>query len=99
MHFIMSIGDVVLADRIPEEHFKMFMQFCRGGRLLLKPSELTEREFSTIDSLLTRFCDSYVKQLYDGKEERLMLCWLTTAALLDGMSFLVVLADSGRTLD
>jgi len=36
MQFLLSVGEVVLADRIPEQYFKMFMYLCQAGRLLLQ---------------------------------------------------------------
>lgn len=83
MYFLLSVGEVVLAERIPEDYFKMFMLLCQAGRLLFKPSAVTEHELSTADRLLKRFCEAYFKHVYAGKEKRLRLCRPTTVALLD----------------
>lgn len=66
---ILSVGDVVLADRTSEEYFEMFVQLCQAGRRWhCKRTELTERELTTVDRLLTRFHESYFKHLYAGNE-------------------------------
>jgi len=56
MHFLLSIGEVVLADRIPDNYFEMFMHLCQAGRLLFKPSAITTGELRDVDKLLKRFC-------------------------------------------
>ena len=83
MYFLLSVGEVVLADRIPEEVFKMFMFLCRAGRLLFNPSSLMEDELKAVDKLLKRFCHAFYEYVYAGKVERLRLCRPTIVALLD----------------
>jgi len=34
MYFLLSIGEVVLADRTPEDYFKMFMLLCRAASVV-----------------------------------------------------------------
>jgi len=83
MYFLLRVGEVVLADRIPEEFFKMLMYLCQAGRLLFKPSALTEHELKAADKLLKHFCHAYHTHVYAGKVERLRLCRPTIVALLD----------------
>jgi len=45
MSSVLSVGEVVLTDRIFEECFKLLMYLCQTGRLLFKPCALTEDEF------------------------------------------------------
>jgi len=82
-YYLLSDGEVVLADRIPEEFFKMFMCLCKAGRLLFKPSALTKDELKAADKLLKRFCHASYTHVYAGKVERLRLCRATIVALLD----------------
>jgi len=83
MYLLLSVGEVVLADRIPEEFFKMFMFLCRAGRLLFKPSSLMEDELKAVDKPLKRFCHAFYGYVYAGKVERLRMCRPTILALLD----------------
>jgi len=83
MFFLLSIGEVVLADRIHDEFFQIFMLLCHAGRLLFKPSSMTAAELQAVDRLLKRFCHMYYTHVYAGKEERLRLCRPTVVALLD----------------
>jgi len=83
MYFLLSVGEVVLADRIPEEIFMMFMYLCQAGRLLFKPSAMTEDELKAADKLLKHFCHAFYRHVYAGKVERLRLCRPTIVALLD----------------
>lgn len=61
----------------------MFVLLCQAGRLLFKPSALTENELSTADRLLQGFCISYFTHLYARQDERLRFCRPTRAAILD----------------
>jgi len=83
MYFLLSIGEVVLADRIPDDYFEMFMHLCQAGRLLFKPSAITTSELRDVDKLLKRFCLVFYTHVYAGKEERLRVCRPTIVALLD----------------
>jgi len=83
MYFLLSIGEVVLADRIPDDYFEMFMHLCQAGRLLFKPSAITTSELRNVDKLLKRFCLAFYTHVYAGKEERLRVCRPTIVALLD----------------
>ena len=83
MYFLLSVGEVILAHRILEKFFKMFMCLCQAGRLLFKPSALTEDELKTLDKLLKRFWHAYYTYVYAGKVARLRLCQPTIVALLD----------------
>jgi len=83
MFFLLSIGEVVLADRIHDEFFQMFMLLCHAGRLLFKPSSMKAAELQAADRLLKRFCHTYYTHVYAGKEGRLRLCRPTVVALLD----------------
>jgi len=79
----LSIGEVVLADRIPEEYLNMFMLLCRSGRLLFKPSFMMEGELEEADKLIKRFCHAFYTHMFSGKEDRLRVCRPTVVALLD----------------
>jgi len=70
MYFLLSVGEVVLAHRIPDECFNMFVLPCRARRLLFKPSPMTERQLKEADNLLKRFCQAYYTQVYAGKDGR-----------------------------
>jgi len=74
MYFLLSVGEVVLADRMPDELFNKFMLLCRAGRLVFKPSLMTEQQQKEADKLLKRFCHAYYTHIYAGKDGRLRLC-------------------------
>ena len=83
MYSLLSVGEVVLADRVTEQYFKMFMLLCRAGRLLFKPSAMTDEQLKTADKYLKENCHAYYAHVYSGKEERLRVCRPTIVALLD----------------
>jgi len=83
LYFLLSVGEVVLADRIPDQFFKIFMLLCQAGGILFKPSLLTEEELQTVDQLLKQFCLDFYTPVYAGREERLQLCRTTIVALPD----------------
>jgi len=59
MYFLLSVGEVVLADRVPEQFFKLFMLLCRAGRLLSKPSAMTDEQLKAADRFLKSVCHAY----------------------------------------
>jgi len=81
MYFLLCTGEAVLADRIPEYFFKMFMLLCNAGRLIFKPGVLTEMELHEVDKLLRRSCRAFYKHVYAGTEGRLRMCRPTVVAL------------------
>lgn len=83
MYSLLSIGAVVLADRISEEIFRMFMLLCQAGRVLFKISAMTTDEQKDVDKHLRLFCSAFCTHVYAGKEERLRACRPTVVALLD----------------
>jgi len=83
MFFLLSAGEAVLADRIPDEFFDTFMDLSRASRLLFRPRGITAPELTQVDKYLKRFCARYYKHFYAGLPERLELCRSTVAALLD----------------
>jgi len=83
LFFLLSVGEVVLADRLPEEFFKMFMHLCRAGRLLFRPSGLTEDDLGKVERSIKNFCADFYKYVYAGQPERLGLCRLPVVSLLD----------------
>ena len=83
LYFLLSVGEVVLADRLPEEFFKMFMHLSRAGRLLFRPSGLTEMELTTVEGHVKNFCAAFYKYVYAGRPERVELCRLPVVSLLD----------------
>jgi len=83
MYFLLSIGEVVLADRLPEEYFKMFMHLCQAGRLLFRPSGLPEMELTTVERHVNKFCAAFYKYVCAGRPERVELCRLPVVFLLD----------------
>jgi len=83
MYSLLSIGEVVLADRIPEEFFRMFMLLCQAGRVLSKLSAMTTDEQKDVDKHLRLFCSAFCTHVYAGKKERLRACRPTVVALLD----------------
>jgi len=82
-YFRSSIGEVVLADRIPDAYFKMFMLFCLAGRILFKPSAITTGELREVDKLLKRFFLAFYTHVHSGKEDRLRVCRPKIIALLE----------------
>jgi len=83
LYFLLSVAEVVLADRIPEEYFNMFMLLFRAARLLFKPSFMTEGEIQEADMLIKRFCYAFYPHLYAGKADQLRDSRPTIVALLD----------------
>jgi len=83
MYFLLSVGEVVLADRVPEQFFKMLMLLCRAGSLLFKPSAMTDEQLKAADKYLKEKFHAYYAHVYSGKEERLRVCRPTNVALLD----------------
>ena len=83
LYFLLSVGEVVLADRSPYQFFKMFILLSQAGRILFKPSFLTEKALQTVDQLLKQFLLDFYTQVYAGRQERLRLCRPTMVALLD----------------
>ena len=61
MYFLLSIGEVILADRFPEEYFKMFMHLFQAGRLLFRPSGLTEMKFTLVERHVKKYCAAFYK--------------------------------------
>jgi len=82
MYFLLSIGEVVLADRTPDDYFKMFMLLCRAGRIRFKPRAITAGDLSDADELLKLFRVAFYTQVYAGKEKKLRVCRPTIVALL-----------------
>jgi len=70
-------------DRIPDEFFNMLMLLCGSGRLLFKPSAMTEQQLKEADKIVKRFYHAYYTRVYAGKEGRLGLSRPTIVALLD----------------
>jgi len=83
LYFLLSVGEVVLADRSPYQFFKMLILLSQAGRILFKPSFLTEKALQTVDQLLKQFLLDFYAQVYAGRQERLRLCRPTMVALLD----------------
>jgi len=82
LYFLLSVGEDLLADRISEEFFKMFMLLGQAGRLLFRPSSLSEEDLLVADKLLRHFCQAFYLHMYAGKVERLRVCRPTVVALL-----------------
>jgi len=83
MYFLLSIGEVVLADRTPDDYFKMFMLLCGVGRIRFKPRAITAGELSDADELLELFRAAFYTEVYAGRDERPRACRPTIVALLD----------------
>jgi len=83
LYFLLSTGEVVLADRIPEELFKMFRHLCQAGLLIFLPGFFTKAKLREAENLTKRFCHTFYTSVYAGKEERLRECRPTVVALLD----------------
>lgn len=52
MYFLLSVGEVVLADRIPDENNKMFMRLRQAGRLIFKQGLLAEKKLQAVADYL-----------------------------------------------
>jgi len=83
VYFLLSIGEVVLADRLPEVYFKMFIHLCQAGRVLFGPSGLSEMELTTVERRVKKFCAAFCKYVYAGRPECVELCRLPVVSLLD----------------
>lgn len=83
MYFLFSVGEVVLAGQIPEQYFNMFMLLCRAGRLLFKPSALTNEKLQEADKLIKSFCHENNAHVFAEIVERVRLCRPTIVTLLD----------------
>jgi len=81
--FLLIVTEVVLAHHLPEEPFKMFVHLCRAGRLLFRPSDLTEDDLEKVERSIKNFCADFYKYFCAGQPERLGLCRLPVASLLD----------------
>jgi len=74
LFFLLRVGEVVLADRVPEEFVQMCIHLCRAGRLLFRPSGLTEDDLGKVEGSTKNFCADFYKYVYGGQPERLGLC-------------------------
>jgi len=83
LYFLLSVGEVVLSDRIPEEYFNTFMLLSRAGRLLFKPSFMTDGELQEGDRLIKRFSHAFYTLVYAGQADLIRVCRPTVVALLD----------------
>jgi len=61
MYFLLSIGEVIVADRLPEEYFKMFTHLCQEGRLLFRPSGLTEMVLTLVERHFKNYFAAFYK--------------------------------------
>jgi len=56
MFFLLSVGEVVLGNRLPEEIFVAFMYLCKAARLMFRPSGLSKVELTTVESHIKKIC-------------------------------------------
>jgi len=83
LYFLVSVGEVILADRIPAHFFKMFMHLRHAGRLIFKPGSMTEVQLRQADKLINLFFQAFYTHVCAENEERLRVCRPTIVALLD----------------
>jgi len=81
LNFLPSVGEVLLADRISEEFFKIFMLIFQAGHLLFRPSSWSEEDSLAADNLLRHFFQAFYRHVYAGKVERLRVCRPPVVAL------------------
>ena len=83
LHFILCSGEVLLAGRIPDSYFKIFLLLSRACRLRFRPRGATKAKIQKIDKDIKYFVANYCAKIYRGTAERLPLCLSTIASLLD----------------
>lgn len=83
MYWLLSTGEVQLAERIPDLYYNLFMSLCRASRLLFRPRGLSMSELGDVEIDLKRFVGQYYASVYRGSSQRLPVCRSTVAAVLD----------------
>jgi len=83
LHLILCSGEVLLAGRIPNSYFNLFMALSRACRMRFGPRRVTRAEIEEIDMEMKYFVSNYYAKIYRGTAERLPLCLSTIASLLD----------------
>lgn len=83
MYFSLSTGEVVLAGRLPEVYFNMFMELRKGARLLLRPGGITASELHEADVHLQSFQTAFYTLVFRGQVGRLPACGLTVAETME----------------
>jgi len=56
MFVLLSVGEVVLGNRLPEEVFVAFMYLCKVTRLMFRLSGLSEVELTAVESHIKKIC-------------------------------------------
>jgi len=83
MECFLLLGEAVLADRLPEPYFEMFMALRRACRLLFRRRGMTSDELTAVDADLHQFYSSFYTLVYRGELARVSLCRFTIEAVLD----------------
>jgi len=83
LQFIFCSEEDLLAGRITDAYFKIFMAPRRACRLLVRPRGATKADIEEIDKDIKYFVAMYYAKIYRGTAERLPLCLFTIASLLD----------------
>lgn len=83
MYFILSTAQPTLAGRLPDAYFNMVMCLSLACRLLFRPTPLSRSDVSSIRTNLRDFCTTFYDKVYRHQPDRLSLCRLPIAILLD----------------
>lgn len=83
MYFLLSTGEVLLADRLPDVYFNMFMELSKAARLLVRPGGITVSELHEADVHLQSFQTAIYTHVYRGQAGRLPVCRSTVATVMD----------------
>jgi len=81
MFFLLSLGEVVLANRLPEEVFVAFIYLCKAARLMFRV--LGSLRWISELSKIKNLCRAFYKYIYAGRPERRKVCPHVFFALLD----------------
>lgn len=83
MNFLLCPTEAVLADRLPQTFYSMFISLTRACQLLFRPHEMRKTDVQRIENDFQIFCEVYFSPMNGGLVERIPLCRSVLAGLLD----------------
>jgi len=83
MFFILCTGPAVLAGRIPDEAYAMFMCLVRACRVVFAPLGQTKEDIDNMDKELREFCRLFYLKAHGNDINNITLCRSTIVGLLD----------------